>query len=203
MKRLSKRRTQIMEAALDIISSQGIQNLTIKTLAEKIGVTEGAIYRHYTSKAEILGEIAAMFKASSTEILDTLVASKASGLEKVKIFFLGRLEQFAQSPGLTLVMFSENIFKMGESDVKAELEKHGRETIQSHQQLLVKSISQAQSEGKIVKDIPPQHIFMMVIGSLRLLVTRWRGAKFSFDLNTEGKKLWHSLEKLIAPPERG
>lgn len=192
-----------MEAALDIISSQGIQNLTIKTLSEKIGVTEGAIYRHYTSKAEILGEIAAMFKASSTQILDKIVASNAPGLEKVKLFFLGRLEQFSQSPGLTLVMFSENIFKMNDGKVNVELEKRGHETIQSHQQLLVKSITQAQAEGRIVPGIPPQHVFMMVIGALRLLVTRWRGAAFSFDLAAEGQKLWQSVEKLITPPRPG
>jgi AcrR family transcriptional regulator len=187
-----------MEAALDIISSEGIQNLTIKTLSEKIGVTEGAIYRHFTSKAEILGTIADMFKDSSTEILDTLVATKASGLEKVKVFFLGRLRQFSESPGLTLVMFSENIFKTSEGFNKVDMEKRSHETIQSHQKLLVQSIKQSQQEGEIVSNIPPQHVFMMVIGALRLLVTRWRGAKFSFDLQAEGQKLWKSIETLIA-----
>ena len=201
MKRLSKRRTQIMEAALEIISSQGIQNLTTKTLSENIGVTEGAIYRHYTSKAEILGAIAEMFKTSSTEILDTLVASEGPGLEKVKLFFLGRLKQFAGTPGLTVVMFSENIFKTGAESAEAELEKRGHETIQSHRQLLVKSLTQAQARGEIVQGIPPQHIFMMVIGSLRLLVTRWRGEKFKFDLQREGARLWQSLEKMIARPQ--
>jgi TetR/AcrR family transcriptional regulator, fatty acid metabolism regulator protein len=192
MKEPSKRQKQITEAALEIISSQGIQNLTIKTLSEKIGITEGAIYRHFTSKAEILAAIADLFKASSTDALNALLATDVTGLQKVKSFFLERCKQFYNSPGLTVVMFSENIFKTTDN-----MEKKTHETIHSHQQLLMQSIKQAQKEGIVVRNMEPQHLFMIIIGAMRLLVTRWRGSQFSFNLEEEGQKLWDSLEKLI------
>ena len=192
MKELSQRQQQITEAALQIISSHGIQNLTIKTLSEKIGVTEGAIYRHFTSKAEILGAIADLFKTSSTAALNALLEENATGLDKLKTFFLERCKQFYHNPGLTVVMFSENIFKSGTG-----MEKKTHETIQSHQQLLLQSIRQSQQEGVMVNEVEPQHLFMMVIGAMRLLVTRWRGSNFSFNLESEGQKLWVSIEKLI------
>ncbi len=195
MKELSRRQQQIANAALEIISSQGIQKLTIKTLAEKICLTEGAIYRHFTSKEEILEAIADLFKAGSTEILNLILASNASGLEKLKAFFLGRCQQFSKSPGLTVVMFAENIFKTSEN---LSIEKRSLETIQSHQQLLVLSIRQGQKTGEIVPNIEPNHLFVIVMGALRLLITRWRGANFTFNLEEEGQKLWDSLHKLIA-----
>lgn len=195
MKELSRRQQQIAEAALEIISSQGIQKLTIKALAEKICLTEGAIYRHYTSKEEILEAIADIFKAHSTEILNRLLEADVSPLEKLKGFFLGRCQQFSQSPGLTVVMFAENIFKTSEN---LNIEKRGHETIQSHQQLLVLSIRQGQQAGEIVAGIEPNHLFVIVMGALRLLITRWRGANFTFNLEEEGQKLWDSLYKLIA-----
>lgn len=198
MKELSRRQLQIAEAALEIISSQGIQKLTTKALAEKICLTEGAIYRHYTSKEEILEAIAAIFKARSTEILNRLLAQDLSGLEKLKGFFLGRCQQFMKSPGLTVVMFSENIFKTTEH---VSIEKSGHETIRSHQQLLVQSIRQGQAAGEIIDNVDPHHLFIMVMGALRLLITQWRGAQFSFNLEAEGAKLWHSLQKLIAIPK--
>jgi AcrR family transcriptional regulator len=192
IKEPSKRQKQITEAALDIISSQGIQNLTIKTLAEKIGVTEGAIYRHFTSKSEIITAIADLFKIKSTGALNALLATDVPALQKVKSFFLERCKQFYQSPGLTIVMFSENIFKTTDS-----MEKKTHETIHSHQQLLMQSLKQAQKEGQVIDDVEPQHLFMIIIGAMRLLVTRWRGAQFAFNLEEEGQKLWNSLEKLI------
>ena len=54
MKQFTGRQIEIMEAATDRISKYGIQNLTIKTLATDIGLSEPALYRHFSSKNEIL-----------------------------------------------------------------------------------------------------------------------------------------------------
>jgi AcrR family transcriptional regulator len=44
------RKEQIKEAVLEIISTEGIGKLSIRNLASKIGVTEGALFRHFSSK---------------------------------------------------------------------------------------------------------------------------------------------------------
>ena len=54
MQQFTDRQIEIMEAATNRISKYGIQNLTIKTLAEDIGLSEPALYRHFKSKNEIL-----------------------------------------------------------------------------------------------------------------------------------------------------
>jgi AcrR family transcriptional regulator len=54
MQEFTDRQIEIMEAATNRISKYGIQNLTIKTLAEDIGLSEPALYRHFKSKNEIL-----------------------------------------------------------------------------------------------------------------------------------------------------
>jgi AcrR family transcriptional regulator len=48
------RKEQIKEAVLEIISTEGIGKLSIRNLASKIGVTEGALFRHFSSKREII-----------------------------------------------------------------------------------------------------------------------------------------------------
>ena len=186
------RQQEIIEAALEIISSLGIQNLTIKRLSSRIRVTEGAIYRHFDSKEEILAAIAELFHISSTEILKEIVDSHMSSLEKIKSFFLGRCRQFSQNRGLVLVMFSEDIFK-GYNELLQKV----METIQAHRKHLISAFIEGQKQKKIV-DGDPDHLFMIVMGTLRLLITRWRGTEFSFDLVEEGEKLWQSLEHLIA-----
>ena len=50
----SIRRRQIIDAARDLITSKGMESVTIDAIAEAVGVTEGAIYRHFQSKREIL-----------------------------------------------------------------------------------------------------------------------------------------------------
>ncbi len=191
---LTKRQAQIAGAAIEIIGEVGIQGLTIKTLAAKIGVTEGAIYRHFTSKWDILGAIAAMFNAGSTDILKRVIASELSGLEKIKRFFLGRLEQFMENRGLVLVMFSDDIFK-GNSDLQKQV--HG--TMGKHKELVLEAVREGREKGQIRGGIAEEHLFMIIMGALRLLVTQWKLSGFSFDLNAKGAKLWASIESLLAP----
>ncbi len=96
---LTRRQTEIVAAALEIISSPGIQNLTIKKLAKQIQVTEGAIYRHFDSKEEILAAVAGSFQSSSTEILKGILDSQMSGLDKIKSFFFRPLPTIFPEPG--------------------------------------------------------------------------------------------------------
>ena len=45
--KLTKRQNEIIDTALNLTASGGIQNLTIKNLADALGITEPAIYRHF------------------------------------------------------------------------------------------------------------------------------------------------------------
>jgi len=44
------RQTQIKKAVLEIIFSEGIGKLSTRNLASRVGVSEGAIFRHFPSK---------------------------------------------------------------------------------------------------------------------------------------------------------
>ena len=49
-----KRREQIKKAVLKIIAKEGLHNLSIRNLAKQVGITEGAIFRHFKSKRAII-----------------------------------------------------------------------------------------------------------------------------------------------------
>jgi len=51
--RPSNRKTQIVEQATQLFSRYGFDKVTIKQLADSIGITEPALYRHYPSKEAI------------------------------------------------------------------------------------------------------------------------------------------------------
>jgi len=56
------KQNEIIHAAIELVSDIGIQRLTIKNLSKKIGMVEGAIYRHFDSKIDILLGILEIFK---------------------------------------------------------------------------------------------------------------------------------------------
>ena len=52
----AERRVEIAQAVLRIIGEQGITSFTTTALAKEIGVTSGALFRHFASRDEILQE---------------------------------------------------------------------------------------------------------------------------------------------------
>jgi len=192
MEELTKRQKQIKRAALKIIYEKGIQNLTIKNLSTEIGITEGAIYRHFNNKEEILYAIVDLFKRSTTEILNGILESNLTPLKKIKKFFIGRCRQISEEKGLALVLFSDNMFRHNE-----KLQLKIIDIIKTHKKLIMKIIEKGQTNNKIRKKVESEHLFMIIMGSLRFLVSKWQGSNFSFDLIQEGSKLWNSIELII------
>ena len=194
MKEITVRQQEIVAAALDIISERGLEALTVKNIAARVGFSDAAVYRHFKNKAQILSTLIDLFASSSALLLEEINACDCKDLDKIKLFFLDRCRVFAADRVLATVMFAENLFQ---NDPRLAAKIH--EVLGSHRQLLLKTIRSAQRQ-KAIRALPAEHLFTMVMGSLRLLVLQWRVSGYGFDLLGAGEKLWHSLETLIATP---
>ncbi|HUU06133.1 MAG TPA: TetR/AcrR family transcriptional regulator [Patescibacteria group bacterium] len=197
MNGITARQKEIIAAALDIISDQGLEALTIENIAARVGFSGAAVYRHFQNKAQILSTIIDLFARSSAQLLARINACDCESLDKVKLFFLDRCRTFAGDPVLATVMFAENLFQ---NDPQLAAKIH--QVLGSHRRLLLTTIRNGKQQKKI-RDLPAEHLFTMVMGSLRLLVMQWRVSGYGFDLMRAGKKLWRSLETLISIPIGG
>ncbi|HHT9119382.1 MAG TPA: TetR/AcrR family transcriptional regulator [Candidatus Hypogeohydataceae bacterium YC41] len=56
-KRLGTRRPEILRAALELFARKGVRATTVKDIARKARVAEGALYRHWKSKKELAEEL--------------------------------------------------------------------------------------------------------------------------------------------------
>lgn len=51
---LTPRQEEILDSALLVVRDKGLSGLTVRGLARQVGVTEGALYRHFPGKREII-----------------------------------------------------------------------------------------------------------------------------------------------------
>lgn len=193
MENLTKRQNEIIESSINLIAEAGIQNLTIKNLSKKIGITEPAIYRHYNCKMDILLGILAHFEENAQLMFKNIETANNSALEKIRTIFTKRCQEFANKPELAKVIFSEEIFQ---NDI--QLTEKVASVMKLHQTNISKLVSEAQKAGEIRTDIPTDHLVLIIMGSLRLLVTKWRMSNFGFDIVNQAENQWQSIEKLIA-----
>jgi AcrR family transcriptional regulator len=193
MKNLSTRQREIVEASIDIISGQGIQNLTIKNLANKIGFSEPALYRHFKSKMEILLAILSGFENQIHKYKEVIDSKRDSAVSKLKAIFKNHFKNFSQNPTLASVIFAEEIFQ----DDKRLAQKI-YSIMDYNYKLILSIITEGQSKGGVRADIKADQLVLIIMGSLRLIIKKWALSGYSFNIEKEGDKLWKSLFTLLA-----
>jgi AcrR family transcriptional regulator len=186
------RQQEIINAAIQIIARQGFQELTTKQIAETVGVSEAALYRHFTSKTDLIHKILEYFQSLAHEAMGTIHTDISDPMEQVRAFMINRYKLFMENPDLAKVMFSEEIFQNDRS-----LAEHNLTIMHIHRDQLLKSIRNAQEKQEIRTDVEAIQLFRIVVGSMRLLVTQWQLCGYEFNLQDEGEKLWQSIYKLI------
>ncbi len=190
--KLTDRQREIIEAAISLIAEKGIQELTIKNLAGKIGLSEGAIYRHFSSKLDILHGILSTFKKSKVNLLAILNKNNLTPCEKLKSLLFERFDYFEKYPAIASVIFSEELFRND-----AELSSYIHDIMFFMQDVFVSIILEGQSEGIFKREISAKIMGYMITGAMRNIVLRWKHDGFSYSLKKEGEELWKTIEILI------
>ncbi|MBM4403910.1 MAG: TetR/AcrR family transcriptional regulator [Candidatus Cloacimonetes bacterium] len=189
---MTKRQMDIVNAAINIIAQKGMCDLTTKNLAREVKVTEAALYRHFTGKAELIDTILAYFKQISDEVIGNLKQMNVSPLQKIRRFVFDRYGLFESQPELARVMFSEDLFGNDPGLISKV-----RDIMHSHRDEVILNITEAQKNGLIRSDLDALQVFRIIIGSMRLLITQWNLSSRAFSLTSEGEKLWNTIEKMI------
>jgi len=187
----TQRQTQIIETSLEIIKQGGIQNLTVKEIAARIGISEQAIYRHFTSKLQILASIIRYFNSNLKNHLDHDLMS-GSATERIRAVTDAHLDYLQSHPAVAAVIFSEEIFQNESSLAQAV-----KNALQERLNTMAELIREGQKNGEFKTNYNAEELAYIFLGSLRLIVVHWRLSGFSFKVKEKGKKMVTNLISLL------
>ena len=190
-KKLTKRQNEIVDAALHLIAEKGMSNFTIRHLSQALNITDAALYYHFQDKLEIVQALVSRFESSADEL------PPRTGWAAVEAALNHRVELVLASPDLARVLFAEEVFQ-GEPEVEKLL--YGM--MKRHREIMLRYFSEAREAGEISPDIPPDTLFRMVIGPIRLLIKQWGMSHGAFDLREERQKLLDAFRTVLKPPHR-
>ena len=169
---LTPRQKEILDASLRVIDQEGLKRFTMKNVAQQIGVTDAALYKHFPDKGAILSALATLFKESTLDILTSIQSDPSlDSLGKLERFVKGRARQFQENRALTVTLFSDELFR-GDAGVSSL----NQDTMDNHAGLLSQIIQEGQTSGALRQDIPSGHMVMLLTGPMRLMVTAWKSA---------------------------
>jgi len=154
------RQEQIKKAVLEIISSEGIGKLSTRNLASKIGVTEGALFRHFSSKKEIMLAILNDVKNELlTEQEKITYSSSLNAEEKLFKFLCTHITYLIENKGITILLFSEAAH-MNDPQLKKGL----REILLSQKEYISRIIKQGINEGVWDKSLNVENVATLYMG---------------------------------------
>ena len=192
-KDFTERQIEIMEAATLRIDKFGIQELTIKNLASDLSLSEAALYRHFKSKNEILLGLLTYFILEMNERIAEIIADKEKQpSELLKQLFVSQLNTFVKNPAIVSVIFSEGIFQFN---------KELSEKVTAMMALMQKNINtliiRGQKEGVYEKLLGADIITTIIMGSMRMVVLKWKLSGNKSNLVNDGKNVLNGLLKML------
>jgi len=189
---ITDRQLEIIEAAGRIMTNEGVGGLTTKKLSKEMGFSEAAIYRHFGSKEKIIVVMLEYVAKMMNERYTFSLSKNETAEQKFILIFQDQFTFFAQNPHFVTAVFSDGLLESSQKINEAILKimavkvKH-----------LKPIISEGQNKGVFTNVIATDDLLHIIMGSIRLLMYKWRVANFQFDISRKGDELINSLLKLI------
>lgn len=192
-KSAADRKAEIVETAIRLAADLGPDRVTTQHLADEVGLTQPAIFRHFATKVEIwtavgehivdLLEPIAPAQSEDTANEDDPVATIEDAI--------GRLLHFmAQHPAVCAIMASRELQSANEHlrrKLSGLMTKRRRE--------LSELITQAKASGVHRSDVVAEDAAALILAAVHGVGLRWQLEERGFDLVDEGQRL---LEGLLA-----
>jgi len=189
---LSDRQLEIIDLSIEIIAEQGIQGLTIKNIAKRIGISEPAIYRHFDSKTQILLTILDNFMEMASFMGEAMKMNNDTAGNKIEFMFSKIVDIFIETPSYISVIFSEELFK-NEHVLKEKIIS----ILTLNEQTIEYIIKTGQERGEVRTDIECKNLAIIVMGTLRFRIKQWDLNNYKGDIKASGEDLINSLKSII------
>jgi AcrR family transcriptional regulator len=192
MRKGEQTRMAILDAALELASRNGLEGLTIGSLAERMQMSKSGVFAHFGSREDLQVEVVDEYHRRFERDVFLPSLAHARGLPRLRKMVFGWMEKRIQHEVSTGCIFISGAI---EYDDRAESPVRERliASVASWRIALHRAITQAMEEGHLRSDTDPQ---MMLFEVYSLTLGVHHDARFLRDPNAValGRA---ALEKLI------
>ncbi|MCJ8163264.1 TetR/AcrR family transcriptional regulator [Pontibacter sp. E15-1] len=186
------RQLEIIEAAGKILSASGVSGLTIKNMAKEMKFSESAIYRHFSSKEDIIVAMLNYLAEKMDERFTKVSEGAGTPEEKFRALFQSQFMFFEQKPYFVVAVLSDGLMEESQRINEALLKI--MKVKMSH---LLPTLVDGQQSGVFTDEVTAEMLTHVVMASFRLQMLKWRLSGFKADIHEDGNKLLDALLIII------
>lgn len=156
------RQVELTDAALHIIATRGIAALSTRALAEAVGLSSGAIFRHFASIDALLSAVVARVE----EVLEaTYPPPELTAGAALAHFVDARTAAAGEQLGILRLVVSEQFLLALPEAGSARLTS----CVQRSREFVTRSIREGQAAGGFRTDVEAEALATIVLGTIQML----------------------------------
>jgi AcrR family transcriptional regulator len=163
----SRRREDIVAAVLALARDRGPEAITTQAIAERIGVTQGAVFRHFPDKDAIWLAVFAWVRGALLAAVTASVDERRSPLENLERVFEAHVALVSANPGLPRVLFHE-LRATGDSPVRDAV----RSMLDAYRSRLAELFEAAKAARELPPGLDTALATVLFVGAVQGLVIR-------------------------------
>jgi AcrR family transcriptional regulator len=183
-KSLIKRRERIIVSTIETLNAVGLQNLSTKLIAQREGVSEGTLFRHFKNKTGIMLAVVDHFSQYDDAIIETCRRKNLSPLEAIRYFYNAYAEYYQNYPEITVVVQAYDSLMCD-----AELVEKIKAIIYKRSDFIVNTIKEAQKSNIMRSELEAQIIENILSGGSKEICLKWRMQKFDFSIKEKTSEM--------------
>lgn len=191
-----QRKAEIAATALRLADELGPDRLTTQAIADAVGVTQAAIFRHFPTKQALWRAVADALAETMTGAWQRELDGSSAPERRLIALIQAQLRLIEANPAIPAILHSREL-----QTENAELRQRCLELMKRFQGLLSSELRIAQAAGTLRTDIAPEDCAVLMISLVQGLAIRWSLGSRTFGLETEGARLLgEQLKSFRVPP---
>ena len=184
------RQVELTDAALHIIATKGIAALSTRSLAAQVGLSSGAIFRHFASLEALLDAVVTRVEAV---LESTYPPSTLPPVERLERFVEARSTAVGNQLGILRLVLSEQFLLALPQRGSARLAA----CVQKTRAFVLECVRDGQDAGELRSDLPAETLAPIVMGTVQMLALSPSKAR---QRDAEARAVLGSLLALLRPP---
>ena len=160
-----ERRAATVEAVINLAAEQNPSDITTTAIAQRMGLTQGALFRHFPTKDAILEAVMTWVAERLLSRVDRAAQNVTSPLAALEAVFMAHIDFVSEHPGVPRMLFGE-LQRPGETLPKRMVQT----LIQRYGERLRHLLERGKAIGELDANLDIEAASVSFIGSIQGLV---------------------------------
>lgn len=182
------RREEAVEAVIQLASAHSPEGITTQAIASRIGVTHGALFRHFPDKTAIWRSVFDWLGTRLGRVADAAIASGGTPLETLERLFHAQVAFVADHPGVPRILFHELQRPAG-----SPMQLLARNIVSGYRERLKTLIRRAKEEGELPTGLDEEAAAVLFVGTIQGLVVQSTLFSGALDMREAAQRIFPIL----------